>query len=60
MEANAKRVRIEQQNKARKVSTMTQAKKMDDIRRPPTNDIDSERYKARKAKSTMKYVNLWN
>ena len=60
VEAKAKRVRIEERNKARKVNTMTQAKKMDDSKRPPTNDIDSERYKARKVKSTMEYVNLWN
>ncbi|OEU13967.1 hypothetical protein FRACYDRAFT_242320 [Fragilariopsis cylindrus CCMP1102] len=39
---------------------MTQAKKMDDSKCPSTNDIDSERYKARKVKSTMEYVNLWN
>ena len=60
VEANAKRVRIEERNKARKVNTMTQAKKMDDSKRPPANDIDSERYKAKKVKSTMEYVNLWN
>ena len=44
VEAKAKRVRIEERNKARKVNTMTQAKKMDDSKRPSTNDIDSERY----------------